>query len=142
MDKRSEELKRAHREALAKNNAAKQKIKDKRQVKKPWLRLLERWREEINHVFDKEVTFASWTAKDRVLVKRLLREVTYETAEKMIVLFLKSWDRPGIPPFSFLWVERESLQAILRDQAMTRRKRIDVDEYDEVSARKQPKIGW
>lgn len=132
----------AMRKASARTQAAKQKYRQRLKKARPWRALAEEWREEMWRVFGKDVSLAPWREKEEALARKLVAEVGYEMAEKMAHQFIRSWDEAGLPSFSFLWVRRESVLAMVKGQANTRRKLIDIDEFDPEKARKHPKIGW
>jgi hypothetical protein len=132
----------AMRNANAKTHAAKQKFRQRLKKGRPWRALAEEWREEMWRVFGKDVRLAPWREKEEALARKLVAEVGYEVAEKMAHQFIRSWDEAGLPTLPYLWVRRESVLAMVKGQAKTRRKVIDIDEFDAEKARKHPKIGW
>lgn len=125
-----------------KSKAARKRVREKKIKTQPWRALADEWCEEMWRVYGKGVYLVPWTVKEKALARKLLKEADYETAVKMVHQFIRSWNEAGMPAFPFLWVRRESVLAMVKGQAQTRRKLIDVDEYDEKRDGKQPKIGW
>jgi len=139
---RNKKISGATKGARQLTQSAKKKQHQKRVEKKSWTSLADDWQEQMWHKFGHDIRLAPWSKKEQALARFLLKEVEYETAEKMIQLFVQEWEEAGLPAFSYLWTRRESVLAMVKGQVSTKKGRRDIDEYDAESFKKQPKVGW
>ena len=136
--KREQKLTGAKRGAREKTRKATEKKHQKNVKIRPVKALAEDWQEEMWMTFGHDIKLMPWGKKEQNLARLLMVEMAVKMAQR----FIRSWEEPGLPAFSYLWTRRESVLAQVKGQAPTRRSLIDTDEFDADKARKQPKVGW
>lgn len=91
-----------------------------------------------------------WTGAEAALAKRLVDELGFDGALKVIEHFFGTWDRrkasrSGTPGLRLLWAMRERLKAEMEGRAVIpelRETRIASGEFSEAAAEASPTQGW
>lgn len=118
-----------------------------------------KWLVAGKHESEKKQTW--WTWREKGCAERLLKLYGPEVVEKVVKWFVKNWqamkDRSdgkltGAPTVNLLWVSRERIvpDAIAgveielhgKGKKKGKRKRQNIGEYNDESAKKLPRVGW
>ncbi len=127
----------ATRQARAVNRA-------KRVKTRPWSVLLEEWEDQVRKTHGKQIEQTAWGPAEKVLARKLLREIDLEAAIVAVRYFVTDWCPKSnkIPSFRLFWAVRAQITAEVTGQVTTKRERLDADEPNAEQAKKFPKVGW
>lgn len=131
----------------AKSDAAKAKRRLKRSKKgNAQAELHVEWSTEFRELFGKEVEVPKWGPAERSLAKKLIGEIGFDEAHKMVRQFVSNWrQRPfdGVPSMRLMWAMRQRLLAEMSGAVSmnAKRDRLMSDEWEE-GVSDGPSEGW
>jgi hypothetical protein len=153
MSDRTSELAAALGKKLAKNRVSRERRAVKRQKTNPVAELHREWVSSMKSELGL-VTVPAWAGAEYSLGKKLVGELGFEKAARLVRYFIETWSerktaaqerRDEIPYMKLVWVLRARVLAEMEgavSRPTSKRERVLRGEYDQASADASPMRGW
>ena len=153
MGDRTAELTAAIGKKLARNRVSRERRAAKRQKTNPAAELHREWVSSMRNEFEL-VTVPSWAGAEYSLAKKLVTELGFEKAARLVRYFVETWTerrtavqerRDELPGLKLCWTIRARVLAEMEgavSRPTSKRERVLRGEYDQASAEASPMEGW
>lgn len=150
---RTAELTAAIGKKLARNKASRERKAAKRKQTKPAAELHREWVSSMRSELGL-VTVPNWTGADYALAKKLVGELGFGEAAKLVRYFIETWKerrtavqerRDELPGMKLCWTLRARVLAEMEgvvSRPQSKRDRLLRGEFDQESADASPMEGW
>ena len=153
MSDRTAEIMAAMGKKLARNKASRERRAAKRQKTNPTAELHREWVSSMKSEFGL-VTVPSWAGAEYALAKKLVGELGFDEATRLVRYFIGTWKerrtaaqerRDELPGMKLCWSIRARVLAEMEgavSRPTSKRERLLRGEYDQASAEASPMEGW